>query len=613
MTVLCLAYLSFECFDLKNSNQDTRTFISDGSYALQDYAVAHWVDHLDGCIEVISEAEPESMKQLEDVLQKFLNYRVWYKSETNGDRTVAVTQRITHFFKSDIAEKLLLVLPSCRATNNQKDKLEIDDSYLGAQLRSVRSTFEKMVAVLTPNSDVEKEYRVYYGLNWFKCPKMDCLYFHTGFSSVKDRDQHLSKHGRPFRCTFSGCHVAGIGCRNSKELEKHMVEFHPSGQEGMDTVFPRKDMVNIDISKAASMGDMELVERLMEASGNESEDWYPLCCAARNGHDAVVRRLLQCRITQPSGRGRASLYKALEYAVRGAHESTVALFLLQGMIDLQGKQTRVEKLLCIAAEKGLPEIVSLLLPHCKDLNFQDSTGCTALMRASRRGRENIVCQLLENRKVDPNLTDRKSRTAIRYAAAKGHDSVVRRLLDCERMIKDDADWIGVAQLYNAARDGRKEICQELLNRDNVPVNICSNPGDTLLAIAVRNGHASVVVLFLRLNYQKFDDFRTLLIVAARRGHYAVTQLLLAQRNIDTQHYYNLKHYHDIANAVQIAEECGHDSIVRLLEEHQAQLKSWETPRDGSSAEVDNRLWSKAVDTAVRDHTGDLSSEFPFIG
>jgi hypothetical protein len=46
LAILCLRYLTFECFDSELSELKTSEFLMGGYYAFQDYAALHWVDHL---------------------------------------------------------------------------------------------------------------------------------------------------------------------------------------------------------------------------------------------------------------------------------------------------------------------------------------------------------------------------------------------------------------------------------------------------------------------------------------------------------------------------------------------------------------------------------------
>ena len=46
LTTLSLCYLSLPHFDPSLLPEDIRTYIVEGRYAFSDYAIAHWLDHL---------------------------------------------------------------------------------------------------------------------------------------------------------------------------------------------------------------------------------------------------------------------------------------------------------------------------------------------------------------------------------------------------------------------------------------------------------------------------------------------------------------------------------------------------------------------------------------
>jgi uncharacterized Zn-finger protein len=67
----------------------------------------------------------------------------------------------------------------------------------------------------------------YYGYNCFKCPRHLCFYFHEGFPDARSRERHLSRHDRPFCCTYDGCSRVQTGFSSEKELKIHLKKNHP--------------------------------------------------------------------------------------------------------------------------------------------------------------------------------------------------------------------------------------------------------------------------------------------------------------------------------------------------------------------------------------------------
>ena len=65
---LCLEYLVFECFNINLSNQSIRDYVSKGWYAFHDYAIVHWVDHLEHCINAIDNNSFQIFDQQEETM-----------------------------------------------------------------------------------------------------------------------------------------------------------------------------------------------------------------------------------------------------------------------------------------------------------------------------------------------------------------------------------------------------------------------------------------------------------------------------------------------------------------------------------------------------------------
>jgi hypothetical protein len=76
-------------------------------------------------------------------------------------------------------------------------------------------------------SEIEKErLQRFYGMNWFKCPRVSCIYYYQGFRTANQLEHHTNKHTRPYQCTVVGCHMAIFGCTTKDELRKHLVMTH---------------------------------------------------------------------------------------------------------------------------------------------------------------------------------------------------------------------------------------------------------------------------------------------------------------------------------------------------------------------------------------------------
>ena len=220
MASLCMHYLIFECFGHDLSSEELGEYLLDGSFAFQEYAALHWVDHLES-------VSSNDLLSLEDLAFMIDDYTTKY-GEYDRDQEVLLQPSMLDPASSSSSS----LQETTRALVNQTRTTRINDEglsalgTLGGFMCNVRAAMEQLAGTLT-SADVAKEMETYYGPNWFKCPKHPCFYFHEGFPSAKLRDRHLERHERPFCCTETGCSRVRIGFSSEKELKKHTSMTHP--------------------------------------------------------------------------------------------------------------------------------------------------------------------------------------------------------------------------------------------------------------------------------------------------------------------------------------------------------------------------------------------------
>ena len=223
LALLCLRYLTFDCFDHDLSESELRDFVIEGYYAFQDYAALHWLDHLDGFDQMQDQSGNPCAKDLilaiEDFSERYGNQRR-EREETNE----IVTGYPTSNGPIDPFSSLLADTRRLRAQDETIAAL----GALGDVVSRIRSTIEQFVATANPDAESMRDMKRYYGLNWYKCPKHPCFYFHEGFYSAKLRDRHIDRHERPHCCTEPGCPRLKIGFVSEKELKKHVDTTHPN-------------------------------------------------------------------------------------------------------------------------------------------------------------------------------------------------------------------------------------------------------------------------------------------------------------------------------------------------------------------------------------------------
>ncbi|KAI9658357.1 MAG: hypothetical protein M1821_002490 [Bathelium mastoideum] len=202
----------------------------------------------------------------------------------------------------------------------------------------------------------------------------------------------------------------------------------------------------------------------------ENYDFTPLSWAAKHGHDAAVRLLLntgKVDVNSKDPHGRTPL----SWAACEGHEAVVRLLLDTSAIDVDSKDEQGCTPLFFAIEEAHGEIVRLLLNTGKvDFDSKDSLGWTPLSRAAREGHEAVVRLLLSTDRIDINSRDYDGRTPLWWAATLGHEAVVKLLIDTGLVDVDIRDEEGCTPLELAALWGHEAIVK-LLTTGKVDVGI----------------------------------------------------------------------------------------------------------------------------------------------
>ncbi|CAM4733740.1 hypothetical protein PO909_022013 [Leuciscus waleckii] len=205
-----------------------------------------------------------------------------------------------------------------------------------------------------------------------------------------------------------------------------------------------------------------LLEYVTQVAGQRST---PLIIAARNGHDKVVRLLLD------------------HYKVDTEQTGTVRFdgYIIDGATALW-----------CAAGAGHFEVVRLLVSHGANVNHTTLTNSTPLRAACFDGRLDIVRYLVEH-KADISIANKYDNTCLMIAAYKGHGDVVYFLL--ERGANPNAKaHCGATALHFAAEAGHLDIVKELVRCKAAMV--VNGHGMTPLKVAAESCKADVVELLL---------------------------------------------------------------------------------------------------------------------
>ncbi|XP_051918219.1 protein fem-1 homolog B [Hippocampus zosterae] len=191
----------------------------------------------------------------------------------------------------------------------------------------------------------------------------------------------------------------------------------------------------------------------------------PLIIAARNGHDKVVRLLLEhYRVdTEQTGTTRFDGYvidgaTALWCAAGGGHFEVVRLLVAHGA-NVNHTTVTNSTPLRAACFDGRLDIVRFLVEHGTDMAITNKYDNTCLMIAAYKGHSEVVRFLLE-RGADPDARARCGATALHFAADAGHLAVVAELV--RRRAVMAANGHGMTPLKVAAESCKEDVVELLL-------------------------------------------------------------------------------------------------------------------------------------------------------
>ncbi|KAH6702884.1 hypothetical protein BKA61DRAFT_619706 [Leptodontidium sp. MPI-SDFR-AT-0119] len=225
LATLCLQYLLFDCFDLNLSDDAIQEYVMGGFYAFQDYAIIHWIDHLEASIPLLQNDVVDNENGLGPAINDF--WEAYGSAETSqADIPADLTTKCQHLEKAGYFHSLLLLVSSTRNIRAKEETITALGD-LGEVVGKARLRLEKINSLGTIDLAIRTKLHQYYGDNWHKCPRHSCFNFHEGFSTPTSRDSHVSRHDKPFMCTETGCTRKHLGFSTEKELKKHMAIMHP--------------------------------------------------------------------------------------------------------------------------------------------------------------------------------------------------------------------------------------------------------------------------------------------------------------------------------------------------------------------------------------------------
>jgi len=232
--------------------------------------------------------------------------------------------------------------------------------------------------------------------------------------------------------------------------------------------FPRQ-MTGLHL--AAYFGLEEVVNVVLSSRRNlDLTDSYgrtPLSYAAENGHEAVVKLLLE-KGADVESKDRKYGQTPLSWAAEKGHEAVVKLLLEKGA-DVESKDSLSSQTpLSWAAEKGHEAVVKLLLEKGADVESENQSGRTPLSWTAGNGHEAVVKLLLEKGADLESKDTEYGRTPLAWAAGNGHEAAVKLLLEKGADVESEDRLYGQTPLSWAAENGHEAVVKLLQSQGGLP-------------------------------------------------------------------------------------------------------------------------------------------------
>ncbi|CAG0892800.1 unnamed protein product [Darwinula stevensoni] len=143
--------------------------------------------------------------------------------------------------------------------------------------------------------------------------------------------------------------------------------------------------------------------------------------------------------------------KLLPLAIREGREEA-ACFLVQHVVDVDSVNGG-ESPLQLACEKGLLEVVQILLACGADVNLTGRDGETALHKAVNIGDGDLVNILIQHPGMNSNAKDRRGRTPLGLAIAAGNKDIAQSIVDLSPHLLEEYDGRGRTHLHDVVARG----------------------------------------------------------------------------------------------------------------------------------------------------------------
>ncbi|EEU43484.1 uncharacterized protein NECHADRAFT_95028 [Fusarium vanettenii 77-13-4] len=238
LAIFCCRYLSSRPFLQDPETDSSQNALQSGYFGFLDYVTVNYCYH-------VEEAQKHVSGLPADVVSSAVGLLTAYSDNPSNQS--------------------ILEMEACAQTVTNTLRTQNIDARIQSRVITIRAAGESQ------HRDLSKEsaYMALSGPLRFKCPRVFCSKFSTGFRSQDACDEHLDRHERPYRCTHTDCFLHDVGCESHERLEAHRKAFHQNSSN-LAVSFPStKSTKSKTICEACRKGNLEEV-RQFHLSG------YPL-------------------------------------------------------------------------------------------------------------------------------------------------------------------------------------------------------------------------------------------------------------------------------------------------------------------------------------------------
>jgi hypothetical protein len=222
--MLSLAYLAFPAADKTRSDEDIAADLTSGIHAFYDYASACWAMHLQTGIPSLDVGD--KLRSLLETLETFIELH-WSSTSKYLKISEKVRVSLSPITASECYDRISQAVEWSRKQlgSHCQDPTQDEALDLWQVTDKTRSVLEEMNSRSLPEIE-RQQLDQFYGSNWFKCPRVSCYYYYQGFSTARQKKNHVDRHDRPFLCVVDGCPVNLFGCLTENELKRHAFDYH---------------------------------------------------------------------------------------------------------------------------------------------------------------------------------------------------------------------------------------------------------------------------------------------------------------------------------------------------------------------------------------------------